>query len=88
MPGPVYWLHQLEIKQNIERNYKGILAAEVYSIKPRAFILIGNKENWTEEMKEALRKLNYSLHGIEVLTYSDLIGRAEQIIQLYTKKIS
>lgn len=77
-------LHQLEIKQKLERSYCKENDIEIYSIKPRAFIVIGTKENWDENQIEALRKLNYSLHGIEVLTYSDLQQRGQNIIQLYS----
>lgn len=77
-------LHQLEIKQTLERTYCKENNIEIYSIKPRAFIVIGNKDDWDEYKIEALRKLNYSLHGIEVLTYSDLQQRGQNIIQLYS----
>lgn len=78
-------LHQLELKQKIERKYPEI-ASEIFTIKPRAFILMGNSENWSPEQKEALRKLNYSLHGIEVLTYNDLLVRGNKIVQMYSEK--
>lgn len=79
-------LHQLEIAQNIEREY-GEQLGKIFSIKPRAFILIGKKDGWLPAKLEGLRKLNYSLHGIEVLTYSDIQKRAQQIIDMYTKEI-
>lgn len=49
-------------------------------------IIIGNKAGWTSEQHKALRKLNYSLHGIEVLTYTDLEKRGEAIIKNYSQK--
>ena len=52
----------------------------VLFVKPRAFILFGNSKNWTNPKKEALRKLNYYLHGIEVITYKDLLDRGNQFI--------
>lgn len=76
-------LHQLEIKQKLERTYCKIHKVEIFSIKPRAFIVIGSKDGWDEYKKEALRKLNYSLHGIEVMTYTDLQMRGDNIIKLY-----
>jgi hypothetical protein len=78
-------LHQMEIKQNIQRAYPN-LGLEIFTIKPRAFILMGNSTLWSPEHKEAFRKLNYSLHGIEVLTYSDLLIRGKNIISMYSKK--
>jgi len=67
---------RLEIEKNIKVEYK----KEISLLKPRAFILIGNSEHWDSVKKEALRKLNHSLHGIEVLTYFDLIQRGETFI--------
>uniref|UniRef100_UPI000A9E743B Shedu anti-phage system protein SduA domain-containing protein n=1 Tax=Microcystis aeruginosa TaxID=1126 RepID=UPI000A9E743B len=76
-------LHQLEIKRNLDRSYCKEHNIDIFSIKPRAYIVIGNKKDWDEFKTEALRKLNYSLHGIEVLTYSDLQTRGQNIINLY-----
>jgi len=75
-------LYQLHLKEEIKRVYE----LDLYLIKPRAVILIGNKDNWTSEQHKALRKLNYSLHGIEVLTYTDLQKRGEAIIENYSKQ--
>jgi hypothetical protein len=76
-------LHQLLIKQNLERTYCKKYKVSIYSIKPRAYVVIDTKEGWDEDKIEGLRKLNYSLHGIEVLTYSDLLQRGNNIIKLY-----
>lgn len=77
-------LYQLHLRDEIKRVY----GLDLYLIKPRAFILIGNKDEWTEEQHKALRKLNYSLHGIEVLSYTDLVQRGNEIIANYTSKYS
>lgn len=77
-------LYQLHLKEEIKRVY-GI---DIYLIKPRAFILIGSKAGWTQEQHKALRKLNYSLHGIEVITYSDLMERGKVIVNNYTKTMT
>ncbi len=53
---------------------------KVLFLKPRAFILIGNSQEWDDQKKEALRKLNYYLHNIEVLTYKDLLDRGNQFL--------
>lgn len=82
-------LHQLELQKKITRKYKEYkdqLGSEVTIIKPRAFILIGLEDDWDDDMKEAFRKLNHTLHGIEVITYTDLLNRGEYIINLYSKK--
>lgn len=46
-----------------------------FFLKPRAFILIGDNDSWSKNQKEGLRKLNYYLHNIEVITYRDLLER-------------
>ena len=73
---------QLDLKKEIKRVY----GSEVSFVKPRSFILIGNKTGWDEFKREALRKLNFALHGIEILTYSDLLRRAERITQTYKEE--
>jgi len=79
-------LNQLQLKERINQEYEDIYESKIFTIKPRAFILIGTSEDWKEKKKEAFRKLNYSLHGIEVLTYTDLYKRGEKIIQMYSEK--
>lgn len=68
------------LRLEIEREIKIKTSRDVLLLKPRAFILTGNSGEWTTEKKEALRKLNSILHGIEVITYHDLVLRAERII--------
>jgi hypothetical protein len=80
-------LNQLQLAQRINREYREELGIQLFTIKPRAYILIGQSNGWSEIQKEVLRKLNYALHGIEVLTYTDLIRRGEGIIDLYTRKL-
>jgi len=76
-------LHQLELKDKINKRYRELLGRNVYIIRPRAFIIIGRSADWNAEYIEALRKLNHTLHGIEIITYSDLTRRGEHIISLY-----
>lgn len=94
-PGSFYWstevsqaigqvvnyLYQLEIHQlEIEKNLK------ISIIKPRAYILIGISKGWDGTKKEALRKLNFALHGIEVITYTQLLERGKLILGMYDKE--
>jgi hypothetical protein len=71
-------LNQLQLKEKIKEKYN----LDLMTIKPRAYILIGDHSDWDEPKIKALRKLNYSLHGIEILTYADLKLRAEQLMKL------
>lgn len=79
-------LNQLQLRDRINENYSDVLGTDIFTIKPRAFILIGKSEDWKKKEKEALRKLNYSLHGIEVISYTDLLQRGNNLISLYTRK--
>ena len=63
-----------------ENKVQNEIDQKVLFLKPRAFILIGDSKNWNNPKKEALRKLNYYLHNIEVLTYKDLLDRGNQFI--------
>lgn len=49
--------------------------------KPKAIIVIGRIEGF----KDKVRQLNSFLHRIEILTYDDLIERAQKIIDFYEK---
>lgn len=69
------------LKLEIERQIETVYHKKICVLKPRAFILIGKTDGWTADKKEGLRKLNDSLHGIEVLTYSDLSMRGEALIE-------
>ena len=77
-------INQLLLSQKITRAYSERLSGSVTVLRPRAFILIGNESGWTASHREAYRSLNYSLHGIEGITYDELLRRGEQIIGLYS----
>ena len=79
-------LNQLFLKDRINEKYGEEYPIPIQLIKPRAFILIGNSAEWNRRQKEAFRTLNYSLHGIKVLTYTDLIRWGESIILMLSKK--
>jgi len=82
-------LHQLSIQQKINEEYPDLFDESNLSvIKPRAFILIGRSNEWEPKEKRAFRELNYSLHGIEVLTYDDLLTRGQHIVDMYSKDFS
>lgn len=76
-------LNQLMLQQKIKEKYD----LDLNVLKPRAYILIGNNDGWSQSKKRSFRTLNYSLHGIEVLTYSDLKSRANQIVKIYNNKL-
>ncbi|MGW8184929.1 MAG: Shedu anti-phage system protein SduA domain-containing protein [Candidatus Moraniibacteriota bacterium] len=67
---------RLEIEKNVKTQY----GYEICLLKPRAYILIGDNSTWSVDKKEGLRKMNHVLHGIEILTYKDLLDRGNQAI--------
>lgn len=70
------------LRLEIERNVKTQYGYEISLLKPRAYILIGNSTTWSSDKKEGLRKMNHALHGIEVLTYKDLLDRGNQALNI------
>ena len=70
---------QLEIERNVETQY----GYKISLLKPRAYILIGNSASWHNVKREGLRKMNHALHGIEILTYKDLLDRGNQALSIY-----
>jgi len=79
-------LNQLTLQKKINQKYAEKLDRTINVIKPRAFILIGKEDGWDNETREAFRKLNHTLHGIEVITYTEIVKRGEYIINLYNEK--
>ena len=63
------------LRHEIEKYMKTQYDTDISFLKPRAYILIGNSNNWTSPKREGLRILNNALHGIEILTYKDLLDR-------------
>ncbi|WP_454785386.1 Shedu anti-phage system protein SduA domain-containing protein [Legionella sp. WA2024007413] len=79
----VNYLNDIErLRYEIEKLIKKYSGKDIIFLKPRAFILIGKSDDWPPEKKEGLKKLNYALHGIEVITYTDLINRGEVFINV------
>lgn len=77
----VNYLNEVDrLRLEIERNIKSIYGYDLILLKPRAYILIGDSSGWNNLKREGLRKLNHSLHGIEIITYADLLNRGNQFI--------
>lgn len=73
--------NHLEISKRIREKYN----LEVNAIKPRAIILIGKSDNWSNNKRERFRSLNQMIQGVEVVTYTDLLRRGQNLIKLYTE---
>ena len=77
----INYLHQLELHQlEIAKKLK------VKTIKPRAILVIGASDEWNDDMWEAFRRLNYSLHEIEVITYSQVLQYGNRLLEIYSRK--
>ena len=69
------------LRLEIEKEIKVNTGRDVLLLKPRAYVLTGNSSKWLPVKREALRKLNSVMHGIEVITYNDLRQRAKRITE-------
>jgi hypothetical protein len=56
---------------------------ELDVLKPRVKVVIGRSVGLAFDEKKTLRLLNASLHGVEVITYDEILSRAEKIIEIY-----
>lgn len=72
------------LNPEIEKLIAQIYNCEIRVLKPRAFVLIGNSSEWTKEKKDGLRKVNYFLHNIQIITYKELLERGNQSIKSIT----
>lgn len=77
-------IHYIKIMED----HRGILKEDddLDVLKPRVKVVIGRSNNLNTEEKKALRLLNASLHGIEIITYDEIIYRANKIISVYDDK--
>ncbi|MEK7595362.1 MAG: Shedu anti-phage system protein SduA domain-containing protein [Patescibacteria group bacterium] len=75
------------LRREIEPNIAQIYNIELSLLKPHAYILIGDSTNWDIYKRDALRKMNHALHGIEVITYKDLLDRGNASMHLSREKL-
>ena len=76
-------LNQLQLAQDINRAYSEQLGRSIAVIRPRAYILIGTEAGWNEVQREYHRRLNSTLHRIEVITYNELLRHGVSVVELY-----
>ncbi len=79
----IHYLGVMEDQRHLLKSEDGLNV-----LKPRAKIVIGQSSIMAEKEKEALRKLNDTLHNIEVLTYDEVKYRARRIVDNYSEQIS
>lgn len=59
---------------------------EIVAYHPRATIVIGRSNNWSEEMHKALHGLNSRMNGISILTYDHLLLQGKRLIEMLQSK--
>jgi hypothetical protein len=55
---------------------------EVVAWHPRATIVIGRSEGWSDEQHRGLSALNDRLHGIWVMTYDHLLAQGQRLVSI------
>jgi Domain of unknown function (DUF4263) len=62
---------------------KGLLDhPEIVAYHPRAIVVIGRSNDWTDDNHRGLRGLNSRLNGITIMTYDQLLAQGERLVQL------
>jgi len=77
----IFYLHSMNELRHILQS-----TDKVNVLKPRAKIVIGRSSKLSEDERHTLRRLNDTLHGIEILTYDEIELRAKTIVSVYEKK--
>ncbi len=74
-----YLTHAQSFRSEFERQFR---AYRWQPVAPRGTVIIGREIDWTEQESEGLRLLNHFLNGIEVITFDELLRRAERIVTM------
>lgn len=61
---------------------------EVVAYHPRATIVIGRSNDWTEDQQRALHGLNRRLNGISVMTYDHLLAQGERLVEIMSPAVA
>jgi hypothetical protein len=56
-------------------------------LKPRIKIIAGMTNTFTPPQKKALRLINNGLHGIEIISYDQVVSRAQKLIDIFSPVI-
>lgn len=71
--------------EEVERNRDSIIAKDnCDTLKIRARIIIGRSGD--DEQKKALRNFNHHMHGIEVITFDQLVRIANKVLEVFEVK--
>jgi Shedu protein SduA, C-terminal len=59
---------------------------EITVLKPRIKLIAGLTNQFDAKQKQALRLINNGLHGIEIISYDQVVARAKKLIAIYSSK--
>jgi len=71
------YITEMERRMNDHKKVKKLGAS---ILKPRITLIYGRSNQWTESQKEQFKVLNSSFHNIVILTYDNVLERANKII--------
>jgi Domain of unknown function (DUF4263) len=60
----------------------------IVPLKPRGVVVHGRSNAWTQDHWDAFRLLNDELHGIQVITFDHLLGRAKKSLDIFRPQVS
>jgi hypothetical protein len=60
---------------------------EAVAYHPRAIIVIGRSNDWSEAQQQALHGLNRRMNGISVMTYDHLLAQGERLIEMMSPSV-
>ena len=60
---------------------------EIVAYHPRATIVIGRSQNWSEAKYRTLAGLNQRLVGISIMTYDQLLAQGDELIRVFTAEV-
>jgi len=55
---------------------------------PRAFVIQGRSNDWDPDKLRALHGLNARLHGVQLMTYDQLVERAKQLVSILGARVA
>lgn len=55
---------------------------ELIAYHPRSIVVVGRSAGWPQDKLRALHGLNHRLNGITVMTYDQLLGQGERLIEM------
>jgi hypothetical protein len=59
---------------------------QITVLKPRIKIIAGMTTSYSTEQKRALRLINNGLHGMEIISYDQVVARAQKLIDIFSTR--